>query len=51
MDIVTGDWRPLNLQDKPFNFPSPILIINENCTEDGGEYSDKSMALWDISKL
>ena len=51
-DIVTGDWRPLNLQEKPFNFSSPILIINENCTEgNNGEYKDKSMALWDISKI
>jgi hypothetical protein len=50
-DIVTGDWRPLNLQEKPFNFPTPILIINENCTENNGQYNDKSMALWDISKL
>ena len=51
-DIVTGDWRPLNLQEKPFNFPSPILVINENCTEgNNGEYKDKSMALWEISKI
>jgi len=51
IDIVTGDWRPLNLQKHPFNFPSPILIINENCTEANGEYSDKSLALWDINKI
>lgn len=50
-DIVTGDWRPLNLQEKPFNFSPPILIINENCTESNGEYKDKSMALWAISKI
>jgi hypothetical protein len=50
-DIVTGDWRPLNLQEKPFNFSSPILVINENCTEGNGEYKDKSMAMWDISKV
>ena len=50
-DIVTGDWRHLNLQRKPFNFPSPILTINENCTIGNGEYKDKSMALWEISKV
>lgn len=50
-DIVTGDWRPLNLQDKPFNFAAPFRIINENCTELNGEFKDKSMALWEISKL
>jgi len=50
-DIVTGGWRPLNLHEKPFSFTSPILVINENCTEGNGEYKDKSMALWDISKV
>lgn len=50
-DIVTGDWRRLNLQKKPFNFPKPILIINEQCTEDNGIYRDKSMALWEIEKI
>jgi len=50
-DIVTGDWRPLNLQDKPFNFAPPLMIINESCTECNGEFKDKSMALWEISKL
>lgn len=50
-DIVTGNWRPLNLQEKPFKFPVPILIINENCTENNGIYNDKSMALWEISKI
>jgi len=50
-DIVTGHWRPLNLQKEPFNFSSPIIIINENCTQDNGEFKDKSMALWDISKV
>ncbi len=50
-DIVTGDWRRLNLLEKPFNFPKPILIINENCTEGNGEFSDKSMLLWEINQL
>ena len=50
-DIVTGNWRAINLQEKPYNFSIPVLIINENCTEDFGEYNDKSMALWEIGKL
>lgn len=48
-DIITGEWRRLNLQKPPFNFPNPIFVINENCTEEYEE--DKSMALWEISKL
>lgn len=51
IDIVTGKWRPLNLQDKPFGFSTPVMVINENCTEDDGKYKDKSMALWEISTL
>lgn len=50
-DIVTGDWRTLNLQKKPFNFPEPLLIINEKCTEANGAYKDKSMALWEIERI
>lgn len=50
-DIVTGFWRPINLQEGPFHFPAPMVIINENCTEGDGEFKDKSMALWEISKI
>ena len=50
-DIVTGDWRKLNLLEKPFNFPKPLLVINEKCTEGNGEFADKSILLWDISSL
>jgi hypothetical protein len=44
-------WRPINLELSPFNFAVPIEIINENCTEDNGIYSDKSLLLWEINKL
>ena len=50
-DIVTGDWRIINLIKEPLNFPNPILLINENCTEGNGTYSDKSLGLWRISDL
>ena len=50
-DIDTGYWRPLQLQASPFNFPKPIKIINERCTEGFGRYSDKSLALWKISDI
>jgi hypothetical protein len=45
-DIVTGDWRILNLQLAPFHFPPPLLLLNEQCTEAAGTYEDKSMGLW-----
>jgi hypothetical protein len=50
-DLGRGFWRPLNLQMPPFNFPKPIHIINENCTEDNGRYSDKSLGLWALTDI
>ena len=50
-DITTGDWRVINLQNPPFNFPAPIRIINEKCTEGNGTYADKSLGLWRIEEL
>lgn len=51
-NIKMGEWRPVNLQLSPFNFPKPIKIINEGCTEgDGLQYADKSLALWKIEDL
>jgi hypothetical protein len=50
-DIVDGDWRLLNLQLAPFNFPEPLRLINERCTEIDGAYDDKSLALWRMDSL
>ncbi len=50
-DIVTGDWRNINLELPPFNFPRPIQLINEKCSEHGGRYPDKSLGLWEVSSL
>jgi glycosyltransferase involved in cell wall biosynthesis len=50
-EIATGGWRPLNLQLPPFNFPRPLRIIDEKCTENGGQYADKSLGLWRIDDL
>jgi hypothetical protein len=50
-DIATGDWRPLNLESAPFHFPKPDYVLNEGCTEAGGKFPDKSLALWHLTKL
>jgi SAM-dependent methyltransferase len=50
-DILTGMWRPLNLNKSPFNLPHPIEIIIEGCTEVNGAYRDKSLGLWKISDI
>jgi hypothetical protein len=41
----------LNLQYAPFLFPAPLAVINESCTEAGGDYADKSLALWRVEDL
>ena len=50
-EIVTGGWRPLNLQLAPFYFPVPIMLLSENCTEMNGAFTDKSLAVWEVSLL
>ena len=47
----TGQWRTLNFQLPPFNFPQPIFLINEGCTEGYGHYKDKSLGLWRLEDL
>ena len=47
-DIITGDWRPINLQRPPFDFPPPEELVNEHCTEAGGSFADKSLGVWDL---
>lgn len=49
--IFTGLFRPINMEKAPFNFPKPIEIIHENCTEDVQLLRDKSLALWLIKDL
>ena len=50
-DIRTGQWRPLNLQIPPFNFPQPLTTIVEGCTEGNGAFVDKTLALWKIDDI
>ena len=51
IDIKTGDWRMLNLQLTPFNFPEPLKIINEGCTELNEDFNDKSLGLWKLEDI
>lgn len=50
-DIITGEWRPLDLQRPPFSWPCPIRLINEGCTENKGIYADKSLGLWKLAAV
>ena len=44
-------WRTINLELPPWNFPKPLHTLNENCTEMNGEYMDKSIGVWEVSKI
>jgi len=51
IDINLGNWRPLSLFNEPLNFPKPIELISENCSEDFPSYVDKSLGLWLVSDI
>ena len=51
VDIFTGQWRALNFEKTPFLFPTPLRLINENCTEGGTDWADKSLGLWRFDQL
>ncbi len=53
-DITTGDWRPINLERAPYNFPPPVAVINEQSDEvddELGAFPDKSLGLWRLADL
>lgn len=50
-NIVTGNWRALNLCVAPFNFPAPIKTIRDTALQPNEPFGDKVMALWEIAKL
>jgi hypothetical protein len=49
IDIISGQWRPINLQLPPFKFPEPEILINEGNPDP--LYQDKSIGLWKIDQL
>jgi len=50
-DIVTGDWRPINLEAPPFSLPRPVELLRERCTEQNGAFADKALGLWRVRDL
>ena len=48
-DIVTGKWRPLNLQRAPFGLPAPIELIDE--AHPVRRYRDKQLGLWKFDAI
>ena len=45
-DIITGDWRSINLQLPPYNLPEPVRMIDEECPEP--KYRDKRLGVWEL---
>jgi hypothetical protein len=49
-NILTGDWRPIDLEKPPFNFPKPIKLIHEESAIIS-DLKEKSLALWKIDNI
>lgn len=50
-DCEDGDWRALNMEKAPFDWPAPHVLINERCEEGSGGWRDKSLGLWQLDQL
>jgi hypothetical protein len=50
-DCEDGDWRALNFERAPFDWGVPVELLNENCTEAGGGWRDKSLGVWRIVEI
>lgn len=50
-DIITGDWRPLNMCAPPFDWPEPVMLIDEGCTQSGSAFADKGLGVWELASL
>jgi hypothetical protein len=50
-DIALGEWRSLNLEQAPFNFPRPLAVVNERFYNHRGRFADKSLALWSLEAI
>jgi hypothetical protein len=50
-DTTGGNWRTLNLTLPPFDFPPPLLLLDERCSEGGGTFSDKGLGVWRLAEL
>lgn len=49
VEIMTGEWRPINLCLPPFNFPKPLKTIDEQFEIENG--ARKTLGLWRIAEI
>ena len=50
-DVVSGGWRRINLQKKPYSFPDPLEIIFENEAIKTAPKYTKTLCLWKVEDL
>ena len=50
-DCEDGDWRALNMEKPPFDWPAPLALVNERCEVGDGGWRDKSLGLWQLDQL
>ena len=50
-DILTGEWRALDLCKPPFSFQEPINLIMEGQSHVKGQRVDKMIGLWKVSDI
>jgi hypothetical protein len=41
----------LNLCASPFDWPEPVALIDEGCTQSGAAFADKSLGVWELASL
>lgn len=49
-DIKMGEWRPINLQKAPFNFPAPLYLLSDKGSKRHNS-TKKYLALWLLEDL
>jgi hypothetical protein len=50
-DNATGQMRLINIEARPFHLPQPLQLLNQEYTEQGGVYTDKSLGLWALEDV
>lgn len=50
-NITNGDHYPIKLTIAPFNFPDPLLIIEEKDSEMASAHQGKCLALWRLEDI
>jgi hypothetical protein len=50
-DVLTGAWRPLNLERAPFHLGPPLASIAEYPAGSDDAFADKTLALWALDDV